>query len=345
MRLVFCVAIASLVAACDKDASMVESAEPAEAVPAKPTIDCTKSWRKCLDKAKDEAYTDLAKGHARYREVCDGPVKVTQQGDSTMRGCVEAARGLLKGGGALKRDSATARKLLEKACDAKYADGCADLGGGFQGDDFGKPDDALAAKYLRMACDLGKDFSCNAAGKMEKIVKYGRPDEWPKLCEAGKGPSCLKLAMVHYKAVPKENEKAAVFFDKACTAQESKGCDVLAQMYMKKWLKVKNHEAKALEYFDKACALDCGPCCTDGGILADKLRKYDLAVKQWQRGCDLGGDEARGSCARVGQLYIRGRGTKKDLKKAREVLQKACDGGESSSCKQVADIDKLSKKK
>ncbi len=339
------------VAGCDKEeASMVPvSNTQADAQEqAKPEIDCGKYWQKCMDKGKDEAYMDLSKGLEWYLKVCNGPAQSTKQGDSTMRGCVMAGRALLKGDAKLAKGPAQAKTLFAKACAAEYADGCADLGGGFMGSDFGPPNDAEAAKYLQKACDLGKQFSCSDAGRMAKLVKYGRKQDWPKLCEGGKGQSCLKLAMFHYKAVPKENEKAAVFFDKACAAGESLGCDVLAQMYVKKWVKTGKrvkHDDKALEYWGKGCDLKCTICCSERGLLLHKNKKYKAALADWEKACELGGEGARMACASAGQLFLSGRGTKKDLSKARGVLRKACDQGESTACKQVKDIDKATAKK
>jgi len=347
------VALVSFVAtptACDKqqDAQIVSAgAGDAKAEKKEPEMDCVNDWRGCLDKAKDEAYMDKAKGNVWYEKVCNGPVKMTKQGDSTLRGCLEAGRALLKGDAKLKKDVAKGKKYLEKACTGKYAEACADLGGGYQSGEFGAEDIAQAAKYMRQACDLGNEFSCSGAAKLEKLSKYGKKSDWPKLCEAGKGPSCLKLAMEHYKLKHEEGQKqkAAEFFEKACNLKESKGCDVLAQMYQKKWVGEKRtQEAKALEYFGKACDLGCGPCCSDGGAMAHGKKKYALALQNFQKGCDLDGEGARIACASAGQLYLSGRGTKKDLDKARIVLQKACEGGESSACKQVADIDKVKAK-
>lgn len=324
--------------ACDKDDAKVTNLS-AERERSKKSLDCTgNKWGECLKKAKEMLSEKSDEAMVMYDTVCKGAIKTTKNGDSTLRACFEAGRALAKGDW-VRKDIKAAQALFAKACEGNYPEACADLGSGYQTQDFGPPDDAKAALFLKKACDGGHEFSCSAAAKMATIVEIGREADWPRLCEAGNGKSCLKLAMRYYNASPKDNVNGSKFFSKACDGGQELGCDILAQMYVKKW--IPGGDDAAIASWGKGCELKSAICCSNSGMLQYRGKSYDGAFASLKKSCEL--EPSRIACASVGQLYLGGKGTTKDIAKARAALVLACDAGESTSCTQVKEIDEQTK--
>lgn len=86
----------------------------------------------------------------------------------------------------------------------------------------------------------------------------------------------------------------------------------------------------------KSCYLAGGQYYT--GYLEAK-QDYEKALKYYTKGCEAKEDseDKFSSCTQLGLMYFFGQGVEKNLKKAVELYEKACDGKNSNGCLGLAD--------
>lgn len=127
-------------------------------------------------------------------------------------------------------------------------------------------------------------------------------EENKRLCDEGNTIGCFNMGIMHMKGIrgaTKDEDKALVFFRKACHGGDIDGC-LNAGKYFEEGIDVKQDYIKAEEFYLKAC---------DGG-------------------------EAY-ACMILGNFYRDGNGTlERDTLKAASYFKKVCDYGYSEGCKQ-----------
>ena len=134
------------------------------------------------------------------------------------------------------------------------------------------------------------------------------------------------------KGVPRDEKRAAEFYEKACDASEMFACAKLGSMY-REGKGVAKDVRRALELYQRACdggeILSCSNLGTmyEEGLEVPKDEKR--AVEHYEKACD--GCEMS-ACARLGWMYDYGKGVPKYKKRAEGLYQKACDGGVMLVC-------------
>lgn len=137
----------------------------------------------------------------------------------------------------------------------------------------------------------------------------------------------------HGQYVKKDIYEAISLYLDACEMGEASGCNNLGYMY-EVGSGVAEDEMKAEKFYTAACELNDRVSCNRLGTVYGKRvqeikSQADLDVAQ--KSCGLGNPIM---CYKVG-LYLE---KKKEESKARTYFERACDGGESQSCKHLGDL-------
>lgn len=176
-----------------------------------------------------------------------------------------------------------------------------------------------------------------------------------KSCELDSANGCDKLGRIYYNGEGvKKDEKLGFFYrKKGCDLAQNRhkddryyagwaggvGCARVGLMYYNGEGVAKNKQL-ALKYFDRGCGV-LGEHCGNyvrwfyegyNGKVIKVPQDYEFAFKLAQRGCEVNNST---SCNHLGMLYVEGKGTKQDFKKAFNSFQKLCYNkmdGEDSMC-------------
>lgn len=208
----------------------------------------------------------------------------------------------------------------------------------------------LAASRIANArsCGFGADYACEETAEawLEEDKAKAR-EFYDKACTLKRGSSCNELAVAYLNGdgVAKDLAKGKAYLEKACEYRQALGCKNLAIVY-RDGLGVTADLAKAYEYADKSCAIDnwlsgdadavayacnyLGNALLNGtGVKADKK----AAVEAYGRACD----RSKKYCFNLGATYQQGLVTK-DLPRARELFEVACEAGSSDGCNNLGDM-------
>lgn len=195
--------------------------------------------------------------------------------------------------------------LYEKSCNAGFAASCSRLG-------FSKlsKDQAGGLALLEKACALGDDYSCSNTGR------------W----------------FIDGRSVPKDEAKGALMIERGCSLGSPHACASYGSLLIA-GIGVKADVERGLAVYQKLCDNGQSYYChqlgsmyaTDRKALSDmrlpapKEVKRDVAkgVRVWEQGCALG---SLWSCTLAGNHYRDGAGVKKDLTRAKQLYERACDG-------------------
>lgn len=124
--------------------------------------------------------------------------------------------------------------------------------------------------------------------------------------------------------------KAVELYTKSCAEGNTPSCVYLAEMYQN-GQGVKKDNIKAKELFQQSCNNGDTKSCKKLELFSQKTFKQediDL-LNRYTKSCNDGNTSA---CYNLATMYASERGTKQDLTKARELLKKACKGGDIASC-------------
>jgi TPR repeat protein len=166
-----------------------------------------------------------------------------------------------------------------------------------------------------------------------QVIPMDNPEELVPDCEAGDGPSCFNLGLLHLtgQGVEASLEAAIARFKRACELGIERGCVNVGV------LSAQAAEAGAAADADAAAAAACwageaGACLTIGR-LRSKEGAYDEAAAWLERGCAAGGGLP---CTDLGVAYYAGRGVEKDPASALKYFKKGCAGGDPAGCVNTA---------
>ncbi len=183
--------------------------------------------------------------------------------------------------------------------------------------------------------------------------------ELDKKCQNGDNKVCYNVGRDYIfgeNGLSKDYQKAKFYFEKGCSAAQSKASGVLSN-FLLKWRAdegslaacadlgamyyddrygVKHDYQKALELFTLACDGGYAEACRgvghsyyNGNGVSEDLAK---AAEYYKKGCDGGYAMA---CNNIGVMYDEGEGVSEDPDKAVEYLKKACDGGKWVGCRNL----------
>jgi TPR repeat protein len=191
---------------------------------------------------------------------------------------------------------------------------------------------------MAKACQLGHQAACPRAAEMKQLADKGLPTEWPVMCKARRGQACISIGLAHQSGednYKQDTALAADFFRQACAMKVGLGCTYLGVLIADKQVEGKPKDAQ--EAFNSGCELGEPVACRKLGLGHWDKKKFKDAVTWLDKACGLDDSVA---CASVGQLYVAGKGTPKDLDKGKAALDKACKAGEDVACKELAKLAK-----
>ncbi|MCA9627115.1 MAG: sel1 repeat family protein [Myxococcales bacterium] len=313
--------------------------EKAPALPTQVENPCPEGWvltaGKCASTA-DPGAPQLCdeKDQAGCRAQCD-------KGSS--ESCFRAAR--------LAKTDEERSALLEKSCNAGVAPACSRLGFATL-----SKDQAAGLGLLEKACGLGDDYSCWNTGRWYIEGRSVPKDESKgalmiqRGCSLGSPHACASYGglLIGGVGVKADVERGLGMYQKLCDNGQGYYCHQLGSMYAtdRKALpdirlpapkQVKRDVAKGVRVWEQGCALGSLWSCT---LAADHYRdadgvKKDLtrAKELYERACDGGKSVQRDACTALGAMYEKGLGTSKDLARAADYYERGCPG---EQCQRLA---------
>jgi TPR repeat protein len=209
----------------------------------------------------------------------------------------------------MPKDAEKAAEFFKKACDAKDARGCGNLGTMYLAGKDGFPKDVKHANDLfaiacdgdyATACGMLSDSYCDGVGvaaSQEKCVQVAE-----KACTMGDGAECRNLGVWTYRSLyglKRNDAKTKAYLEMACNDVAVQGCGVYAEMHF-----------------------------NGVGMPVDRKAGFELA----QRGCVS--DEYE-SCYYLAKAYKYGWGTPVSTADYATALRKACDLGNDLACQDL----------
>lgn len=194
------------------------------------------------------------------------------------------------------------------------------------------------------ACDKGSGINCFEAGLRYEngngVTKDNRKavNLYKQACDLEYDGGCTNYGLAHQRGtgVAKDLKKYVKYSKKACKLGSKVGCNNLGSAYAE-GEGVKKDVKKAIEYFEEACdeGAEGGShyaCFNLGATSAQnpKLRNDPKKVaKYYQIACDK---KHTGACVNLADMYMKGRGVKKNTVKAKSLYNKACSLGRNDAC-------------
>jgi TPR repeat protein len=283
---------------------------------------------------------DLEAGEATLRAACDHGSPV---------GCANLGWYLREKTPAPPAEELTALatrtiELADKGCAANEAWSCRVLGMAFAYAIFPAETQDLprAEPYLDKSCKGGQLDACMHLARVIGSRTTPPPDMVEarallrRACDGGHGGACGYLGSVQYQGQggPVDEGAALASFERGCQLDDADACMAAGGMRSTGPVMSQRDDKKALVWLSHACDLGKADACDATGKVL--LHGADLgpavleqAAQAFRRGC-AGDDFA--ACSDLGVMYGRGQGVPQDLSRARELFQKACDGGAQSGC-------------
>lgn len=200
---------------------------------------------------------------------------------------------------------------------------------------------AEAIVLLDRACSLGHAVGCsNLAGLLRGGAgKLSQPSRavglYDRSCTLGFAEACSAVASIYAegKLVPVDLAKARTMYDQACARRDAYGC-FTAGMFASDGRGGPRSPEAAGERFDQACTLGHATACFNAGVLLYRERgarpgENERAVAYFGRACE--GQQPAG-CLRLGIASLHGHGCEPDAAAAKDLFDRACQGGDSDGC-------------
>ena len=298
---------------------------------------------------------DLARAAELQERACEG-------GDYF--GCAGLGYMYAEGEG-VHVDKLRAAELFRRACEGGDAIGCYNLAGSYYEGEGVVQDRVRAAELVGQACEGGYVVACGRLGNMY-YEGEGVPQDLARAaeiveraCDGGDFGYCHMLGHRYYEGegVAQDRARAAEFYEIACEGGDAMGCSDLGFSYAR-GEGVPKDLTRAMNLYERACDSGVAPAgCYNlyegEGVPEDFTR----AAEVYEQRCDgtdptgcynLGYMHSAGQVAGPDALdFLRGRsnlafrrsvrqGVRRDLARAAEFFQRACDGGIASGCYQFA---------
>ncbi len=193
---------------------------------------------------------------------------------------------------------------------------------------------------LQEGCDNGHAPSCyRLASAYEAGVGVARDQNWAvtaygTACAAGDEWSCFRQGMLLLEGeVQVRPAEAYAALQSSCDAGVAPACRTLAERAAR-GDGVEKEPALAAALYQKACLEADLHACVSGGLLyrdgGDGLpRNGEKAVFLLELACD--GDLPT-ACGYLGEIFLKGWGVPVDAQRGRELIGRACDGGDYGAC-------------
>jgi uncharacterized protein len=236
--------------------------------------------------------------------------------------------------------TAVALALVAMACskkDDKEAR-CTSVCKKIRDEDLAKCGDAACRQNVDetfQACrGLCKTVASAEKGKGKSMAEQA--DDAEGKCNKGDADSCATIGgayLLGKGGKAPDEKKAIALLNKACDGKSAFGCEILGRAH-DEGRGVAPDKERAKELFARSCELGGGGGCRAAAMryeTSDPAR-IPLLDKACQKNDKLG-------CMGLGAAYLHGnQGAPKDLPKAKQLLQKACDLGATTACERAREI-------
>jgi len=203
-------------------------------------------------------------------------------------------------------DAARGTKLMMKACELKWPEGCAETGVAYYTAEGVVKDLEKARVFALQACELGSATGCRNAGVIYRD-----------------GVGVAKDPMLTRKYARLACDLGDV--------DEAGACDDAGVLYAT--IKDGDNKGEARKYLDRACKLDPLHCVNLGIMLANGQlggKELETARDVYKLACDADSPEG---CTYYADMFAKGLGGNKDVEVARKLFAKACERGNQVACK------------
>lgn len=239
------------------------------------------------------------------------------------RKCADKAAKRMQAG-----DLARAAALFVGACHAGAWEACAGIATTFEAS---QTQPGLMRRYVRMGCELGHPESCSVYGDILSLGRGVPVDAvaavpyYRRACQARLGYACHNVGLAHAQGIggPVDDVKAARLYIEACEL-DARMCGDAGGRLVNGWGVEKDVE-RGRALLQRGCRAGETHACM---LFADHLRAMDppdlvTAFKISRSACDLGNASA---CRRVADAKLRGEGTPRDADGAAEYYGRAARG-------------------
>ena len=221
------------------------------------------------------------------------------------------------------------------ACSARRSGGCVRMHERSRASDV---DRAEAEKTASRLCDAGHPEACHVRHVQLQSDRRRSAQALTRACDLGYGQACVSLAgRTRDKARADELRKRGMFvLERFCQRDDAYACTALGDAALAPPEGEDPDPARARWHHDRACDLGDGDGCY---ALVEQLGGQQPAreVALLDRACELGEPRA---CARAGDHYASGEQVTRNMKRAVQAWQLACDSGEDQAfraCDSLAD--------
>jgi len=173
-------------------------------------------------------------------------------------------------------------------------------------------------------CEKGNAAACNIAGRARQDAEdYESARELFRLgCEGA--AACGSYGYLYKEGIGVEvdPEEALKWFDRGCTGDDSRSCNLLAFLYYNGVVGTAADPVKGCELYAKSCKLDDPYGCRSLAVCTFAFEgSVDEGLALFLRACDLGHGP---TCFEMSAVYKGGMGVDEDPAKVAELLDKAC---------------------
>lgn len=208
------------------------------------------------------------------------------------------------------------------------------------------PDSKKSMLFFKKACAMKHGDACLRLAYQEEQKLGGKSNSklwrfFEKACSYKSGEACARVSQ-KFLDNPRspQPKKAFAFAKKACLLGHPDSCSSVGEQLMQGREYVSRDRRKAYVYFSLACKIGFIRGCVLAGeallSLPSLTYKEQKKVQTYFRmACSATHKTPRG-CARLGELYAKGQGLKKDLKKAYTFFQVGCRSKIGFACYQQA---------
>ena len=163
-------------------------------------------------------------------------------------------------------------------------------------------------------------------------------------CNNGKTISCYNMGLMYDygDGVDEDDEKALDFYIKACDKNYYTGCTKAALIYEESKT-VKENKKEALKLYTKACGGGDGFACHYVALDYSKRKTKamkNISIGLYTQACENG---YAPSCIYLGRMYRDSRAVTRDLEKAKEMFNLACEENNHLGCKELRILEELEK--
>lgn len=269
-------------------------------------------------------------------------------------GSGEACRHLsrfVRGGVGIERNTVRALELEQRACDQGDGVACATLAERYWTADTVYADEKKAiAGYLKSvpllekACDAKRVEACARLGVVftngwgvqanltrAEAANHKAADLFKSACDVGDGDACGSLARAHARGRGVEKNPAASksLFEKGCSAGSASACHELGLLADKDSSQKAKTAGRELELLEKPCEKGSHTACVRMALAAAQLLGPVGAEPYHRKACDGGSSH---SCRELARAKDGGKDSAALKKRALELTTRSCEAGDGVEC-------------